>query len=243
MLYRVAVRILFVAVVMVLGCEGKQPASSPAPPRKDAAHALDARVEIDAAVPANPTAGTGEPARRRHAFELREAALPQRIPCGDSCYAMHPSPAVDACYRQAQEHNNMAGTAKIRLVGERSKGPCIPKSVEIDCCPSLEPTDYKGIAKRLGWEKANAEERKAIAWVIARVVVGGSIIDEDTVSRPAEGITTMPAARDHAGGVVLDYWIVPEGSTRALFIHEQLTFRASGDLTIKVLGREELVSP
>ncbi|HTL31508.1 MAG TPA: hypothetical protein VL326_00210 [Kofleriaceae bacterium] len=234
------VRASLLALSLVAACsKGQKAAPSPAP--KDAAVVVaDAAAAPDAS--AN-TAGNGEPARPPAAYVTREAALPPRKACKTACDEQHMSPAAGACYRRAQEHDDMAGTADITLIGERSKGPCIPTSVVIDCCPAFKPTDLEGIAKQLGWATATIEQRKAIAWVIARVVVGGRIVDEDMVSMPAQGITSMPATREKNGGVVLDYWLVPDGAHSALFIHEQLTFSANGKVTDKQLDRQELVSP
>jgi len=107
----------------------------------------------------------------------------------------------------------------------------------------MSPLDLTAIAKKLGWATADIEGRKAIAWVIARVVIGGRIIDEDTNSRPAEGITSMPSAREEKGGVVLDYWMVPDGVRTATFGHDRVTFAANGKVTIEVLDAQTVESP
>jgi hypothetical protein len=224
--------VIFLAVA---GCEGKQPASSPPPARKDAAVAIDALVTTDASM--NPNAGTGEPARRKPpAFALRETPLPQRTPCKADCDDRYPSPKAMACFREAQVHEDInTRPADIMLKGERTHGPCNATSVVIDCCP-FKPTDYKGIANKLGWAKATSEERKAIAWVMARVVLGGTIIDADYwLDLPKD--LSMPVARDAKGGLVLDYWIAPDGAHSPQFVHEQLTFGEAGDVTVTVLER------
>jgi hypothetical protein len=221
-------------VVVLVGCEGKQPASSPPPAPKDAAVAIDAIGTLDGAV--NPNAGTGEPAPRQpYAVELREAALPKRTPCGDACDELHISPAANACSRSAQPNNDKAGTVQIQLIGERSKGPCIAKSVAINCC-LFKPTDYKAIALKLGWANANAEQRKAIGWVMARVVFGGTIIDED-YSQDLPKDLSMPEAHEEKPGLVLDYWVIPDGAHSPQFVHEQLKIGASGNVAIKVMER------
>lgn len=224
---------------MAAACEGKAPSPTPAtPPQKDAAPP----VAVDAAI-VSPTAGTGEPAPRKPpAVVLREAALPARTPCKAECNEKHIPVAASACTRHAQENDDPAGTVQIQLLGERTKGPCEATSVEIDCCPSLKPTDYKGIALRLGWANAGSEERKAIAWVMARVVFGGRIIDEDTHSSTTVGLS-MPEAHEEKGALVLDYWFVPDGAHTATFIHEELRFAESGHVTRKKLDEQTLISP
>jgi hypothetical protein len=229
------VRAFLTMLVVVAGCEGKQPASSPPPARKDAAVAIAVMVS-DA--PVNSNAGTGEPAPRKPAaFNLREAALPKRTPCKADCSERYPSVKATACFRSAQEHEDMpTRPADIMLQGESKYRPedhsCIAKSLVIDCCP-FKPNDYKGIALKLGWANANAEERKAIGWVMARVIFGGTIIDED-YGRDVPKDLSMPEAHEEKPGLVLDYWVIPDGAD-AQFVHQQLKIGASGNVAIKAL--------
>ena len=230
------VRILVVLLLTALGCEGK-----PAPATGSSGSAGPATpVRADAALDASTDAGPL--LKRVSATGAREAALPERTPCAATCADMKMSPAVDACYRAAQTLATRDADARILLIGQRTKGPvCMARKVVIDCCPAYKPTDLKGIAKRLGWATANVEERKAIAWVIARVVVGGSIIDEDNEDSVAQGLS-MPGAREDHGGIILDYWVLPDGARSADFIHEQLTFRATGEVS-EMVERQDVVSP
>ena len=135
--------------------------------------------------------------------------------------------------------------ADIMLQGESKYRPddhaCVAKLIVIDCCP-VKPSDYKGIALKLGWANASSEEQKAIAWVMARVVFGGTIIDTDWWrDRPKDA--SMPEAHEEKSGLVIDYWLVPDGAPLTTFVHQELRFAANGNVTQKVLDKQELVSP
>src|SRR5688572_2749455 len=131
---------------MLVGCEGKQ-ATSPPQARKDAAVvAADAAPSIDASL--DPSQGTGVPAPRQRpptAAQLREAALPQRTACKETCKAQEASAVANWCWRWAE----LDGKKSIIAVGSFKQSACVAHTVTIDCCPAVKPTDHKGIAKKL----------------------------------------------------------------------------------------------
>lgn len=193
-----AMRWLVVAAVLA-GCSRRKE-STPAPVVEDVTP-LGAEV----IAPAKPTVGDAV---------AREAGMPPRTACATTC--SHP----------AGDCNRIEGSVFVEAEWDHHVG-CYVRTVRIDCCPALPADDAAGIATALGWQRASTEERVAIAWFIARVVQGRSILAK--VPEPFGELPTFTAPTvTSQAPVVLDFWWWPHDVRRRRLVHEQLRFSDDG---------------
>lgn len=193
------------ALVLLAGCSKREEAK-PAPAPGSAAGVEDVvPAEVEAIAPAKPT--VGKPV-------AREAAMPPRTACATTCK----QPDGD-CHR-------VEGTIFVEGDWNNHIG-CYHRAVQIDCCAALPVDDVSGIATALGWKAATTEQRVAIAWFIARVVKGRSILTEVPEPFGAVPAFTQPTVSSQQP-VVLDFWWWPHNVRSLVLVHEKLRFNEDG---------------
>lgn len=155
----------------------------------------------------------------------REAGMPPRTACAATCS----QPAGDC--------NRVEGSIFVEAAWSNHVG-CYVRAVQIDCCPALPVDDPAAIASALGWKTATTEQRVAIAWFIARVVMGRSILTAVPESFGAVPAFTPPTVRSQAP-VELDFWWSPHNVRRLLLAHDRVRFSDDGVPTAEPIAEIE----